>query len=298
MTMPGRNFQSDKYRFGFNGKEKDKDISVGDLDFGARILDARLGRWLSVDPLVSKYTSFSPYNFAINSPLVAIDYDGRDIIIVTSSGNFRMAKTTLLKTTDGKALWNKYGKSKTHDIYIKVGKVESADALANTNYGFTYDQSKFDLSDLVKDDKIHVKDKKAWGVVDEFEGVNISKSKGRKISFIVANEKAFDENDPGSLKLNKSQVNNITEIAYNLAEAIYHEIKSHIDLHGKPDEHKAYGKESSGVFLEKYPPAKNTPAERIKDQLRDDYNKGYMDDPRSTKPKTEKNESTSQPTVT
>src|SRR5690606_24073676 len=47
-------------------------------DFGARMYDARLGRWLSVDPLAAKYPNLSPYNFVGNSPILYVDYDGRD----------------------------------------------------------------------------------------------------------------------------------------------------------------------------------------------------------------------------
>ncbi len=79
--MPGRSYSSTAYKYGFNGKEKDDEVKgVGNsLDFGARIYDNRLGRWLSVDPLQQKYVGFSPYNFAINSPLQYKDYDGRDL---------------------------------------------------------------------------------------------------------------------------------------------------------------------------------------------------------------------------
>jgi RHS repeat-associated protein len=71
------------YRFGFNGKEKDDETyDTGNAyDFGARIYDSRLGRWLSVDPLQQKYPGFSPYNFASNSPISIIDYDGRENVI-------------------------------------------------------------------------------------------------------------------------------------------------------------------------------------------------------------------------
>ena len=42
--------QSDVYRYGFNGMERDPEHNSGAYDFGARILDTGLGRWMSVDP--------------------------------------------------------------------------------------------------------------------------------------------------------------------------------------------------------------------------------------------------------
>jgi RHS repeat-associated protein len=81
MGMPGRKYSSGNgYRYGFNGKEKDKETNTDAYDFGARIYDGRIGRWLNVDPLFKKFEKYSPYSFSINNPVVIIDYDGRDII--------------------------------------------------------------------------------------------------------------------------------------------------------------------------------------------------------------------------
>ena len=74
--MPGRSFSSEKYRYGFNGKENDKDINEGGQDYGMRISDTRLGRFLSVDPLTQKYPWYTPYQFAGNIPIWAVDLDG------------------------------------------------------------------------------------------------------------------------------------------------------------------------------------------------------------------------------
>jgi RHS repeat-associated protein len=77
-----RSFERGTYRYGFNGKEKQDDIASDDYDFGARIYDARLGRWLGVDPLAAKYASISTYVFVANMPIRAIDPDGRLVILV------------------------------------------------------------------------------------------------------------------------------------------------------------------------------------------------------------------------
>lgn len=71
---------SEGYRFGFNGKELDKE--TGTLDFGNRIYNPDLARWLSEDPLQVKYPNLSPYSFVANKPIIAIDPDGKDILIV------------------------------------------------------------------------------------------------------------------------------------------------------------------------------------------------------------------------
>jgi RHS repeat-associated protein len=74
--MVGRKYTATsgaEYRFGFNGKEKASEISSDDYDFGARVYDGRLGRWLSVDPLEFLYPNKSPYHFVSNNPINRID---------------------------------------------------------------------------------------------------------------------------------------------------------------------------------------------------------------------------------
>ena len=64
MAMPGRKYEAiSGYRYGFNGKEKSDEIygEGNGYDFGARIQDPRVGRWLSIDPLTKKFPSQSPY---------------------------------------------------------------------------------------------------------------------------------------------------------------------------------------------------------------------------------------------
>jgi len=77
------------YRYRFNGKENDSETyGVGNaLDFGARIYDPRIGRWLSVDPRFSKIPDLSPYNFSENNPLTMIDNGGDSTIYYTARGN-------------------------------------------------------------------------------------------------------------------------------------------------------------------------------------------------------------------
>jgi len=79
MMMPARMYSlGGVYRYGFNGMEKDNEIkgTGNSLDFGARIYDPRLGRFLSVDSLFKDFAWNSPYSFAENDVISCIDLDG------------------------------------------------------------------------------------------------------------------------------------------------------------------------------------------------------------------------------
>jgi len=68
------------YRYGFNGKELDKEVVQ--YDYGFRIYDPRLVRFKSVDPLSYSYPYYTPYQFAGNMPIAAIDIDGLEQFVV------------------------------------------------------------------------------------------------------------------------------------------------------------------------------------------------------------------------
>jgi RHS repeat-associated protein len=82
MQMPGRKYEPlTPYRYGFNGKENDNEIKGegNEQDYGMRIYDPRLGRFLSADPLFKDYPFYTPYQFAGNTPIRAFDLDGLEI---------------------------------------------------------------------------------------------------------------------------------------------------------------------------------------------------------------------------
>ncbi|MFY0255719.1 RHS repeat-associated core domain-containing protein [Chitinophaga sp. 30R24] len=60
-----------RYRYGFNGKENDNEVKGegNQQDYGMRIYDPRLGRFLSVDPLTQHFPWYTPYQFAGNKPI-------------------------------------------------------------------------------------------------------------------------------------------------------------------------------------------------------------------------------------
>lgn len=69
--------------FTFNGMEGDEEVkgNGNSLDFGARVYDNRLGKWLALDPLSNKYPAISPYAFGLNSPLLFMDPNGKEGVV-------------------------------------------------------------------------------------------------------------------------------------------------------------------------------------------------------------------------
>ena len=61
----------------YNGKELNRDLGLDWYDYGFRWYDMELGRFPSVDPLSSRFSSESNYSYAGNSPTVLIDVDGK-----------------------------------------------------------------------------------------------------------------------------------------------------------------------------------------------------------------------------
>jgi len=82
MGMPGRNYNAGNYRHRFSNAEQDNEIKgVGNsLDMKFRIYDPRLGRFLSVDPLVQQFAWNSPYSYAMNRVIDGIDLEGLEYL--------------------------------------------------------------------------------------------------------------------------------------------------------------------------------------------------------------------------
>jgi RHS repeat-associated protein len=79
MQLPNRHESvGDSYRYGYNGIEIDSEVKGegNSYDFGARMYDSRVGRFLSRDPKESMFSWQSTYCFASNSPIVLIDGNG------------------------------------------------------------------------------------------------------------------------------------------------------------------------------------------------------------------------------
>jgi RHS repeat-associated protein len=116
MEIKERSWSVSAYRYGFNGMEQSRWLSGefkgsgNSYDFGARIYDSRLGRWMSVDPLFdhAKNIGFSSYCYAVNSPGFIIDKDGEiwfvytGLLVGSVNAVISLAKGETLATAAGK----------------------------------------------------------------------------------------------------------------------------------------------------------------------------------------------------
>jgi RHS repeat-associated protein len=100
MQMPGRSTNTDKYRYGYNGMEKDKELKGEGNSYTTefRQYDPRLGRWLSLDPLMAQFPWMSPYVAFDNNPILLTDPSG----LAPANGN----DPGKHKVKSGETLWS------------------------------------------------------------------------------------------------------------------------------------------------------------------------------------------------
>ncbi|MBL7936168.1 MAG: hypothetical protein JNM51_10230 [Bacteroidia bacterium] len=168
--MPGRQLTSSAYRYGFNGKENDNEVvgtGQGTQDYGMRIYNPALGRFLSVDPLTKKFAWWTPYQFAGNSCISGIDLDGleyldyREVRIKIISGeihvnldnyntttrNAWIARDNATGGTSGNIGWP----TKLGQITYSDGVKVPTDALSLDNdYSYIANQSQYSKWDKIE----------------------------------------------------------------------------------------------------------------------------------------------------
>ncbi len=93
MLLPNRHASSDKYRYGFNGMEKDDEIKGEGNSYTTyfRAYDPRIARWHSIDPEIAKYPEWSPYAVSFDNPIVFKDSNGDDPITAIAEAVFAFA---------------------------------------------------------------------------------------------------------------------------------------------------------------------------------------------------------------
>ncbi len=229
-----------KNNYLYNGKEKQDELDLGWLDYGARMLDRSIARWMVIDEKAYKYFQFSPYNYVLNCPLIFKDPDGKEIYFVTTSGavieatkenlqntEIAGAYNAMVSTKSGREVWDSYASNDKKDVYISL-----SDKHTYTG-GMTFNGN------------VAAEDVTTSGVIkvrgfEVFNGVDFSKSKGKKVALISLDSKTFKRNATGMDLVDQ-------------AEMLNHEMNAHIKIKDQQREdgknyssdanHKEYGTE-------------------------------------------------------
>ncbi|RAI77468.1 hypothetical protein HMF3257_30775 [Spirosoma telluris] len=75
-------------RFKYNGKEEQQ--GLGWIDYGSRMYDSAVPRWLQVDPHAEKYESISPFSYGFDNPIRFVDLQGKDpgdVVVLFAGAN-------------------------------------------------------------------------------------------------------------------------------------------------------------------------------------------------------------------
>lgn len=124
MNIKSLSGNSSEYRYGYNGKEKDDkgEWGITHYDYGFRIYNPALARFLSVDPLTASYPWNSTYAFAENDVIRSVDLDGLEKSIVIFSPYNRSRIDGLLKQSNYRKIIDILEYTTTHTWVDNEGK--------------------------------------------------------------------------------------------------------------------------------------------------------------------------------
>ena len=153
---------ADKQPYKYNGKELDTENGLNLYDYGARQMEASLGRFISMDRFSEKYYSLSPYQYAANNPINNLDINGDSIwytlqdnvvtmhvtakVINNSNDNINMraAARDIVKdikyTYEGEFEWSD-GKTYSLEIDMDLSVAESMDDVKESDHLFVFADS-------------------------------------------------------------------------------------------------------------------------------------------------------------
>jgi RHS repeat-associated protein len=130
----------------YNGKEKQDEVDLGWLDYGARVFMPEIGRWDVTDPYAEKYYSWTPFNYTFNNPVLFVDKDGRDGMVTTNDAS-GTKKDPIVLTIKANYYYNSGSLSKAQVTALNksISNFNASSSTFKGEDGKTY-QVRYDLS--------------------------------------------------------------------------------------------------------------------------------------------------------
>lgn len=183
----GMNFNSTSRQDGlgqkyfYNGKEKQDELGIDWLDYGARMYQPEIGRFTTHDRYAEKYFDLNPYNYVANNPIANIDINGDSIKAVFYDSHGKLQKTvpSQVQSMFNKEFGIKVGYNAKTGMMYYAGEYESdlsqsstatgllKDKLTDTNTGYEHGEIIFGYNLRGKDGAVEGgSSQKVWQLGD------------------------------------------------------------------------------------------------------------------------------------
>lgn len=245
------------FRYKFNGKESDGEINGegNSYDYGNRIYDPRLARFLSIDSQTHKYAAWSPYNSSANNPIHNIDIDGDNAIGYIGADGKLYIQATYVAVSEGEQSYTDAERSQIQTTLNNFWKTSVGMHVTMAD-GKDVEIGGVEISVVAGGDLLSSSSKVAGK--ENFENNLLIKSEPEEIKDIMESEgQVFDENVGGiTTKSQTSDTYNETHIS---SETTNGKIAERVGLDSKKNENNTYIDESGHILGTSHPGPNDDP---------------------------------------
>ena len=192
-------------KYKYIGKELDTMYGWNMQDHEARWYDPVVGRWMATDPLQEKYESVSSYCYAINNPIIFIDFDGNDILLIvwaSYKGNIGHAGIAISNYKEVKTkikvngCWTTQTRMVQDGTYTYRDLWPGGDGVGKENYDKNvpahYNKKKVKMSEILNTDITRSENRKPDGIVMILSDYDIDQKTQRKLDVYESKKTSYN----------------------------------------------------------------------------------------------------------